>query len=173
MTLVPVTPAHLPAITDILKQEVLHHTNNFDWEAPTQEVVEARVKAISAKYPYWVALVPDEHGVDQVAGMAYASSFRDKASYYLTVESTIYLHPNYQGKGVARPLYLHLLNSLKAQGLVTVVACITLENEVSIKFHERLGFLKTGEVPKAGTKFSRWLDIGFWVLDLTEWQAPA
>jgi hypothetical protein len=39
--------------------------------------------------------------------------------------------------------------------------------------HERLGFVPCGIIRRAGRKFDRWHDVGFWQLDLqTHEQAP-
>lgn len=160
--IIPVSAEHVPAITAILKVEVEQFTNNFDWVAPTEAEVAHKVEVITKRFPWFVLLCPGDNG-EVVAGFAYASSFRDKASYAYTAETTIYLAEAFHGKGLAAPLYQQLLTALEAQGLKTLIACITMGNEASVRFHERLGFVKTGEIPRAGFKFGRWLDIGWWV----------
>ena len=160
--IVPVAPAHVPGITAILKVEVEYHTNNFDWVAPTEDAIVEKIKHITKRYPWYVAVMDGPEG-EQVAGFAYGSAFRDKASYAWTAETTIYLAHAFHGRGIASPLYTTLLDALKAQGIRTLIACITMGNEASIKFHERLGFIYTGGIPRAGFKFDKALDIGFWV----------
>jgi L-amino acid N-acyltransferase len=39
------------------------------------------------------------------------------------------------------------------------VAGIDGENEGSIRFHERHGFVETARMPEVGRKFDRWLDL--------------
>ena len=56
-------------------------------------------------------------------------------------------------------LYRRLLAALTAQG-------IALPNPASVRLHERLGFVATGTIPRAGRKFDRWHDLGFWHLGL-------
>ena len=40
-----------------------------------------------------------------------------------------------------------------------MVGAIDAENEASIGFHERLGFVETARMPQVGCKFGRWLDL--------------
>ena len=50
----------------------------------------------------------------------------------------------------------------KRPGLTGLVACITQENKASNDYHEKMGFLPSGTLPKAGFKFQRFCDVGFW-----------
>lgn len=165
----PVNSSDLEQILGILIPEVQHFTNNFDWSPPTLEAITDKWVKGSKRYP-WLACITEVNGVEVLAGYAYASSFRDKDSYFLTVETTVYVHPEHHRKGIASALYVELLARLKAMQIKTAIACITMGNEASVKLHEELGFVKTGEIPAAGYKFGRWLDIGFWTLFLQDEQ---
>jgi L-amino acid N-acyltransferase YncA len=39
-----------------------------------------------------------------------------------------------------------------------------LPNDASIKFHERLGFVKVAHFKEIGYKIGRWIDVGYWQL---------
>jgi phosphinothricin acetyltransferase len=164
----PVEEKDIQGILAILIPEVLHHTNNFDWDAPTYEKVLTRWQTGSATYPWFACIATNPNGEEIVAGYAMAGPFRDKQSYAWTAETTVYVHPDHHRKGIASTLYQHLLEALRKRQIFTAIACITMGNEGSIVLHENLGFRKTGEISKAGYKFNRWLDIGFWTLDLQE-----
>lgn len=161
----PVVEADLEAIYLLLNREVELFTNNFDWTPSALEAVKAKWTHGSKRYP-WLVIEVEKEGLFQFAGVAYASPFRMKDAYYWTAESTIYLHQDYQALKLGQPLYKALLDRLKACEIVTVVACITMGNLGSIRFHEKLGFVKNGEVKRAGYKLGQWLDIGFWTLEL-------
>jgi L-amino acid N-acyltransferase YncA len=39
-----------------------------------------------------------------------------------------------------------------------MIAVIDSENDGSIEFHEKFGFIKAGSIKESGYKFDRWLD---------------
>jgi phosphinothricin acetyltransferase len=53
-----------------------------------------------------------------------------------------------------------------------MIAAIDGENEGSIQFHRRLGFVEVGRMPAVGAKFGRWLDLVLVQLRLNERTAP-
>ena len=59
-----------------------------------------RFQAITeAGYPYFVAELDG-----RVAGYAYANAYRTRPAYRFTVEDSIYIAPDAQGKGIGRAL---------------------------------------------------------------------
>lgn len=100
----------------------------------------------------------------KLAGYAYAALWRERSAYRFTVESTIYLSPEYTGRGLGKNLYSVLLERIRTAGKRNVIAVITLPNPASIALHENLGFIKTAHFPEVGFKFNRWLDVGYWQL---------
>ena len=66
---------------------------------------------------------------------------------------------------------LAVLEAAKSAGVSRVVltsslAAIESGNSASIRLHERLGFVTTGQMPQVGRKFGRWLDLTFMQLTL-------
>ena len=59
-----------------------------------------------------------------------------------------------------------LIERARAAKLHVMVAAIERENAASIRLHERLGFVTTGQMPQVGRKFGRWLDLTFMQLIL-------
>ena len=47
-----------------------------------------------------------------------------------------------------------------------VLGGITLPNPASVALHEKMGFKKVAHFTEVGYKFKRWLDVGFWQLNL-------
>ena len=56
--------------------------------------------------------------------------------------------------------------ALKEKGYKYVYAVICDNNEVSIKFHEAMGFKKAGHLENAGYKMSKWIGVYFYVLQI-------
>ena len=58
----------------------------------------------------------------------------------------------YLDQGLSTCLYQNAFEHAKQIGVETVTAAITADNEVSLKFHERLGFKTVGEqIIRGGT----------------------
>lgn len=119
---------------------------------------EARAKL---GYP---VLVSEENGV--VTGYASFGDWRAFDGFRHTVEHSVYVHPEYQGKGLGLALMKHLIEEAKRIGKHVMVAGIESQNHGSIHLHSKLGFITTGEMPQVGTKFGRWLDLTFMQLQL-------
>jgi len=69
-------------------------------------------------------------------------------------------------KGVGKALYERLLDILREQGFETAIGGIALPNEASVRLHEAMGFVKVAHLARAGWKFGRFHDLGFWQRDL-------
>ncbi len=100
-------------------------------------------------------------------GFASYGRFREQPAFKYTIEHSVYLHPDFRGRGVAKELMLQLIQFAKQQDYHVMVGAIDLENEGSIYLHQRLGFKHSGTISQAGFKFGRWLDLGFYQLTLS------
>ena len=78
----------------------------------------------------------------------------------------MYVAPKQQQKGIGTLLYSKLINALKKEGFRIILAGISLPNDQSIPFHEKLGFQKVGQLESLGYKFNRWIDVGYWELKI-------
>lgn len=65
-----------------------------------------------------------------------------------------------------------LCDSASLLGKHVMVGAVTGENEASIRFHERLGFVEVARMPQVGSKFGRWLDLVLLQKRLDERSAP-
>jgi L-amino acid N-acyltransferase YncA len=127
---------------------------SFETAVPDEETFAGRIVSYTQKYPW---LVAEKKGV--IAGYAYAGKHREREAYQWSVESSVYLHPDFQGKGIAQQLYRELFSMLKFLGYVNVYAGITLPNEKSIKLHNAMGFQLVGIYEKIGFKNGKWHDV--------------
>ena len=103
----------------------------------------------------------------RVLGYAYAGRWRSRAAYRYVAESAIYLGEASRGQGLGTRLYQDLFGQLRARGLRVVMGVIALPHPASVAFHERLGFRRAGLFPRVGYKFERWIDVGYWQLELS------
>ncbi len=130
---------------------------SFELVPPSVEEFSQRILAAQSK---WAWLVAEQAG--QVAGYAYASSFRERAAYQWSIEMSAYLAPSFRGRGVGRALYERLITIMVTKGYCTAYAGITLPNEASVRFHRALGFTAVGVFRRAGRKFGAWHDVSWW-----------
>jgi len=145
----------VPAITQIYRHAVEHTVATFDTEPPGETFFAAKFGHIrDLGHPLLIA----EHGGECVA-YAYASTYRDRPAYRFTCENSIYVAPEFQGKGIGTLLMGRLLDACRAHGFKEVIAVIAAERENSVRLHERYGFELIGRHPRLGYKFERWLDI--------------
>ena len=90
----------LPALLEIYNYEVVNGTATFDTEPKTLEQREEWFYAHNIdNYPLIVAEMDG-----QAVGYASLSQFRPKDAYRTTVELSIYIAPQYRGRGIANRL---------------------------------------------------------------------
>jgi len=152
---------HAKDICEIYNYYIENTIITFEEELLEPEDIQQRIVNISEKYP-WLVYVENDH----VIGYAYATAWKLRNSYRFAVETTVYLNPNYSGKGIGSLLYKDLIVRLQKLNMHTVIAGISLPNDNSIAFHEKFGFHKIGQFKSVGYKFNKWIDVGYWELIL-------
>lgn len=157
LTVRAVRPADLPAITAIYAHAVISGTASYEYDPPSLAEMTARHDAIvSANYPYIVAT--DATGA--ILGYAYAGPFRTRPAYRFTVEDSIYIAPDAQGRGTGRTLLSRLIEQCEASNYRQIIAVIGDGdvNQASIKLHTSLGFTHAGRITGSGYKHDHWCD---------------
>lgn len=161
--------ADLPAIRDIYNDAVLNTTAIWN-ESPVD--LDNRQAWFSARQAqgYPVLVVVDSAG--QVLGYASFGDWRPFDGFRHSVEHSVYVRGDQRGNGLGPKLMEVLLERARACHKHVVVAAIESGNGASIRLHERLGFITTGQMPQVGTKFGRWLDLTFMQLILNPGAQP-
>jgi L-amino acid N-acyltransferase YncA len=134
---------------------------SFEIVAPDEDEVRQRIIHTMKQFPWLVA-----EGDGQVAGYAYASQHRARAAYRWGADVAVYIAESHRRRGLGRALYTSLLSILRQQGYFKAYAGITLPNAGSVGLHEALGFQPIAVYRKEGYKLGRWLDVGWWQLEL-------
>jgi L-amino acid N-acyltransferase YncA len=127
-------------------------------EAEVQEAeMQRRHDTITDKlqFPFLVACIDEV-----VVGYAYGNQFKERSAYRFSAESTVYLHPEYQRRGVGTSLMAALMPRLAAKGVKQVVAVLGTQedNPGSYRLHNLFGFKTVARYPKIGYKFGKWVD---------------
>jgi L-amino acid N-acyltransferase YncA len=145
------------AIADIYNWYIRNTTASF--ESASVSVPEMRRRILDKLSHYdWLIAESDR----KVAGYAYYGSFRPRAAYYRTVETSIYLAQGSVGRGWGTELYAALIESAAKKQYLQMVAVIALPNPACLALHERLGFEQAGILRGVGFKFGAFHDIALW-----------
>jgi phosphinothricin acetyltransferase len=155
--------ADIPAILACANWAAEHTPANFATSPETVEEWSAAFEATRAMYPWLVARADDK-----VIGFAKAGPHKARGAYRFTADVSVYVDPTWHGRGVGKALYARLIPMLRAQGYVTLIAGITPPNPASERLHESVGFKRCGTFHRAGWKFGRWHDVGYWEMQLNE-----
>jgi len=154
--------ADAPTIAAIYNPFITDTVVTFEEDTLGAGQIAARVLGVQDQGLPWRVVERD----GQVLGYAYAGLWRARAAYRFVAESAIYLGEAARGQGVGTLLYRDLFDQLRARDMRMVMGVIALPHPASVAFHERLGFECRGVFPAVGYKFGRWIDVGYWQLDL-------
>ena len=104
-------------------------------------------------------LVVEENGT--ASGFASYGDYRQGEGYQHTVEHSVYVSCDAQGRGLGKALLAALIEHATAHGKHVMIAGIDADNSVSIEMHRKAGFEEAGRQRQVGRKFDRWLDLQF------------
>jgi L-amino acid N-acyltransferase YncA len=149
-------PRDFGAIAAIYAHHVRTGTASFEIDPPDAAEMRRRWREVTTRgLPYLVAAADGE-----VLGYAYAGAYRARPAYRFTVEDSIYVRADAQGRGLGRALLAMLIEEAERAGARQMVAVIgDAANEASIRLHAALGFRHAGTLASVGNKFARWLDV--------------
>ena len=156
-------PADAAQIADIYNHYILHSTATLEERPVTADELATRIAEVGAASLPW--LVADTG--EGISGYAYAGTWKGRCAYRYAVETTIYVAPGMQGRGIGTRLYTGLIDCLRGLSIHAAMGGIALPNAASIALQERVGFEKVAHFREAGYKFQRWIDVGYWELILT------
>lgn len=158
----PVTTADAAQICSIYNHYIETSVISFELTPVSEEQMVQRIEQIEALGLPWLVAMDGE----QLLGYAYATTWKARIAYRFSVEITVYLAQQVTAKGVGTALYQALFNALETREVHAVVACIALPNPHSVALHEKFGMRKVGHFNQVGHKFNRWLDVGYWQINL-------
>jgi phosphinothricin acetyltransferase len=149
--------ADIPAIRAIYNQAVFETTAIWNEQTVDDANRIAWWQARrAAGYPVIVA-----SDADRVLGYASFGDFRPFDGYRHTVEHSVYVATDAQGRGIGRALLTTLLDRAGSLGKHVMIGGIEAGNQASLHLHARCGFTEAGRLAQVGRKFDRWLDLVF------------
>jgi phosphinothricin acetyltransferase len=134
-----------------------HTPISFEAEPPGVEEMRGRLVKVLGEYP-WLLCADGR----EVLGYAYATRHRERAAYRWSVDTSVYVRPGGQRRGVGRALYTSLLAVLPLQGFINAYAGVTLPNPASVGLHQAMGFEPVGVYRQVGFKNGAWHDVAWY-----------
>lgn len=161
MTIITTTEKELPELLAIYNYEVENGLATFDIETKDmtywQQWYESHKTKNYCSYTAWDG--------DTAVGYGTLSKYRDRSAYDGSLELSVYVHPEYRGRGIGKELMKVLIDhARKDPTILTLVSVITSANETSIRLHQKLGFTYAGSITNVGVKNGKVLGIQNWQL---------
>ena len=153
------TADDLPAINAIYNHYVPISTTTYDVEPMSLETRRKWFENRDAIHPVTVA--HHEDAPSDIVGWGSLHTVRGKPGYRLTVENSVYVHPDRQREGIGTAILLDQIERARTLGLHAIIAGIDAEQLPSLALHYTHGFREVGRFGQIGYKFDRWLDVIF------------
>jgi L-amino acid N-acyltransferase YncA len=148
--LTPMLPEHYGQVKEIYELGIATGNATLETKAPDWEEWDAKhlsgcrlVALVEGKVAGWAALTP-------VSG---------RCVYSGVAEDSIYIHPDYKGRGLGKLLLNRLVALSEKEGIWTLQAGILNENKASIKLHGQCGFKVVGIRERLGQLHGQWRDV--------------
>ncbi len=150
----PATKADAPAITALLNHFIAQTTTTFIIAPHTVEERELWFEQRDAAHP---AIAVDLE--QRLVAWGALSLHNPREGYRHSADVSVYVHPDFQRRGIGRAIVIELIRLARAAGHHTLIADCCTESVGSIALHESLGFERAGRHREVGRKFDRWLDV--------------
>ncbi|MNW43588.1 Phosphinothricin N-acetyltransferase [compost metagenome] len=150
-----INDAHLEAVRNIYNYYVLNTTISFHTEPLNHDQIMESVIHKNKRYKSFVI----KENVE-IIGYILITQYKNKQAYDICAEVTIYLAPDYLGKGIGGIALSFIEQVAKEQGFHTLIATICMENIRSKALFERNGYEQCALFKEIGCKFNKKLDIG-------------
>jgi L-amino acid N-acyltransferase len=155
ITLRLATLADAEQIRQIYNYEVSNTTATFDLVPRTLEHQQHWIADRNGALAAIVAV--DRAG--EVVGFGSLSPYKERAAYRTSVEDSVYVRRDRQGRGIGKLIVNELLRIAAASGFHAVFARISAGSDASIALHKSCGFELVGIEREVGRKFNKWLDV--------------
>lgn len=142
-------PSDWEQVKSIYEKGIATGNATFQTTAPTfAEWDNSHLK--SCRFVY------DHNGV--VRGWVALTPVSSRCVYVGVAEVSVYVDPEFSGKGIGSSLLNKLIQASEQEGIWTLQAGIFPENAVSLKIHEKAGFRILGIREKIGKQHGIWRD---------------
>jgi L-amino acid N-acyltransferase YncA len=154
---VDITEPDLIIVKEIYDYYIEKSTSTYYTEKITINELKEFILIGNEKYKSY--LIKDRN---ECCGFCYLSQYKKRQAYDRTAEISLYLKPDYTGKGIGNKVLKFLNDVAKRKGIAVLLAIISGDNESSIRLFEKNEYEKCGHLKQIGEKFNNILDVVFY-----------
>lgn len=119
------------------------------------ECFKKRCESILKKYPF-IVLENDEK---KVIGYAYLSAFNSRSAYRKTADLSIYVSNTHLHEHIGIMLLKEIEKLANEYDIANIISIITCENDNSVNFHLKNGFILEGTIHDVAIKFGKVISV--------------
>lgn len=148
----------LPFVKEVYDYYTLNTTVVYSIDPVPMDDIRGFVPVRDPLYRSFMLITPE----GEKCGFCYFNKFKPRAAFSVSVEITIYLKPEFGGKGYGSETLLRLEEYVREGGFANIVALISGDNMISRHLFEKCGYTCCGNIRNAAYKFDRFLDLMFY-----------
>jgi L-amino acid N-acyltransferase YncA len=141
-------------VRDIYNFYIENSTATYYTEKISVDELKQFIPVGDKKYKSYLVLAKGEP-----CGFCYISQYKKRQAYDRTAELSLYLKPEFTGKGIGKVALDFLEKVAKEKGISVLIGIISGDNEKSIKLFEKKGYEKCAHYKQVGEKFNKILDV--------------
>lgn len=143
------TEHDLPRIVEIYNAAVATRKCSCDLEPTTVAARRPSFRDHTSDHrPLWVAEDADRPAFGVIGYLGFFHFMNERPGYFITADLAIYLHPEYQGRGLGTYLIGQAIARAPSLGIETLTATIFASNESSLGLFAKMGFERWGLMPR-------------------------
>jgi phosphinothricin acetyltransferase len=146
--------ADLELVKEIYDYYIENSTATYYTEKISVDELREFIPVQHKKYKSFLIKVDNE-----LCGFCYISQYKKRQAYDRTAELSLYLKPEYTGRGIGKIALEYLEKVAKNNGISVLIGIISGDNESSIKLFEKNGYEKCAHYKQIGEKFNKVLDV--------------
>lgn len=144
----------LEIVKEIYDHYILHSTATFYTDVLSIEELKKTIKPGHPKYKSFLIQYNNS-----ICGYCYISQYKNRQAYDRTAEFTLYLKPEFTGKGIGKYAMEELEKIARELQFKVLIGIISANNKQSIALCKKCGYKKCAHFKQVGEKFGKILDV--------------
>ena len=96
---------------------------------------------------------------NRTIGYCFVTQYKKRQAYDRTAELSIYIKPEFTGRGIGVVALKYLEEAAKKTGIRVLVGTLCGKNHASIRLMEKSGYTRCAHMKNIGEKFGKVLDV--------------
>lgn len=141
-------------VKEIYDYYIFNSTATFFTDVLSVEELKKNIATHHPKYKSYLIRYDND-----ICGFCYLSQYKNRQAYDRTAEFTVYLKPEFTGKGIGSFVMNEIECIAREAGFKVLMGVITAENKDSVALCEKFGYEKCAHFKQVGEKFGKVLDV--------------